>query len=267
MSTRQTFELTLHGLRVRKASLLGWSVALGLTMIAFIAMYPSIAKMDFEKIAAQYPEGLLKAFGIESVAQLSTASGFLNMELFGVILPLALVFLPIGLVAHAISGAEERRYMVPLLALPLARTSVMLAAAISALVAQLLAIVVIVASSLLGSVLVGAGLQASEISESALATLPLGLLAAGVAALTAGLTARRGAATAIAGMTIVGMYLVQVLASFSNFFSDLAHLSVFHYYSAWINSGIEWGAYAAICVASIVLVAGACWCFARRDIG
>lgn len=263
---RHVLELTRHGLRVRRGALTGWVVSLTLTMFAFMAMYPSIAKMDFEKVAEQYPEGLLKAFGIESITQLGTPSGFLDMELFGAIMPLALIFLPIGMVAHLIAANEERGYMVPLLALPISRRSVMAGAAASALVAMLLAILTIIASAMLASVVVGAGLKLSDISESAMASLPLGALGAGIAAVVSGLTARRGLATGIASSVLFGMYLMQVLANFSGPFHDIRTLSVFHHYSNWINDGIAWPAFATIlAIAAVLMVVGG-GLFARRDV-
>jgi ABC-2 type transport system permease protein len=258
--------LTIHALRVRRSTLIGWTASLALTMVAFMAMFPSIAEMDFAKIAQQYPEGLLKAFGIESIEQLSTAGGFLNLELFGALLPLALIFLPIGMVAHAIAANEERGYLVPLLALPLSRRSVMAGAAASAVIAQLIAIVAIVVSAMVASLVVGAGLNFGDILESSLGTLPLGTLAAGVAVVVAGVTARRGLATSIAAATIFAMYLIEVLSSFSGLFHDIRWISVFNYYSKWLTDGIAWPEFTAILGVSVLLMVVGGGLFARRDV-
>lgn len=263
---RHAAVLTVHALRVRRGTLIGWSASLALTMVAFMSMYPSIAEMDFEKIAAQYPEGLLKAFGIESIEQLSSASGFLNLELFGALLPLALIFLPIGMVVHAIAANEERGYLVPLLALPLARRSVMAGATASAVIAQLIAIAAIVVSAMIASLVVGAGLGFSDILASSLATFPLGTLAAGIAAVVAGATARRGLATSIAAAAIFAMYLIEVLSSFSGLFHDIRWISVFNYYNEWLGGGIAWPAFAVILAISALLMVVGGGLFARRDV-
>jgi putative exporter of polyketide antibiotics len=263
---RHALILTWHDLRVRRGALIGWVSSLALTMVAFVAMFPSIAKFDFEAVAEQYPEGLLKAFGIESIEGLSTAGGFLNLELFGALLPLALIFLPIGMVVHAIAANEERRYLVPLLALPLARRSVMAGAAASALAAQLIAALVIVGSSLLASVIFGAGLEFESIVQSAFSTVPLGALAAGVAAVTAGISARRGLATAVAAGTIFAMYLINVLSEFTGFFHDIRGISIFYYYGSWINHGIEWVPFLLILAISALLMVVGGGLFTRRDV-
>jgi putative exporter of polyketide antibiotics len=263
----RVWQLTLHDLRVRRSALAGWCVALALTVIAFVAMYPSIEKLDFEKVAAQYPAGLLKAFGINSISQLSTAGGFLNLELFGAILPLTLIFLPIGMISHAITNDEDRGYLGALLALPLARGSVMAAAAASAVAAQLLAIFAIVASAMLASVIGGAGLTFHAIFESSVSTLPLGAFAAGIAVVTAGLSRRRGLPTAVAGGVLIAMYLLQVLGSFSSFFHDIRGISAFNYYNAWINSGIDWLAWVILLAVSVALMVAGAALFSRRDVG
>lgn len=258
--------LTAHDLRVRRASLLGWSLSLAFTMIAFVAMFPSIAKIDYEKIASQYPEGLMKAFGVESIDMISTPGGYLNLELFGALLPLALIFLPIGMIAHAITNDEESGFLTPLLALPISRRSVMAAACASAVIAQLIALLAIVVSSMAASVVLGVGLPLADIAQSSAATLPLGVFAAAIAALVAGWKGRRGMPTAVAGAVVIAMYLMQVLASFSSFFHDIRGISVFNYYSQWINGSIDWLPYFGILAVSAGLMLCGGLLFARRDI-
>lgn len=263
---RHIAQLTLHDLRVRRTALIGWGASLALTMIAFVAMFPSIAKIDYEKIAAQYPEDLMRAFGVESLSKIGTPGGFLDLELFGVIMPLALIFLPIGMIAHAITNDEENGYLTPLLALPIARRSVMAAGCLSAVLAHLLAIVAIVVSAMAASVVFGVGLPLSDILRSSFSTLPLGVFAAGIAALAAGISSRRGLPTALAAGTLVAMYLLQVLAGFSGFFHNIRGISVFNYYNQWINGSIDWLPYFGILSVSAALMFCGGRTFARRDI-
>ena len=85
-------------LRLRRMSLLAWSLSLAGLIVTYVAMFPSVEGIDFEAILEQYPKELLRAFGFDdTITQLSTAIGFINTELFGFMLPLAIVFLP-GLV-------------------------------------------------------------------------------------------------------------------------------------------------------------------------
>lgn len=262
----QILNLTVHDLRVRRSALIGWTAALALTLIVFVAMFPSLEGFDFDEMAKQYPEGLLKAFGVSSLDQISEPGGFLNLELFGAMLPLALIFLPIGMIVHAITNDEANGFLTPLLALPVSRRAVMGAACGSAVLAHLLAILAMIVGAMATSVILGVGLEFSDIAKSTFATLPLGALAAGIAALTAGFSGRRGLPTAAAGATIVTMYLMQVLASFSSFFHDIRGIGVFNYYSQWINGSIDWLPYFGILAVSAGLMLCGGLLFARRDI-
>jgi ABC-2 type transport system permease protein len=254
-------------LRVRRSSLLGWSVSLGALVAAFVAMFPSIEEIDVDAIAEQYPEALLQAFGVESLEDLDTPIGFLNLELFGFLLPLAIAFLPVGVIVHALPAAEQRRHLDALLSLPLARWQLVVAATAAAWCALLAAIVVMVAAALATALVGGIDLGVGEMTSSAASLFPLGALTASVAVLVVGAARRHGAATAAAGGVLVVMYLIEVLSSFVGLFDELKGLSAFHYYSDWIDAGIEPVSYVVIVLAAVALTALGAVLFERRDVG
>jgi ABC-2 type transport system permease protein len=255
-------------LRMRRMTLLTWSLSLAFLVVIYVAMFPTIEKMDFESMLKQYPKELLRAFGFEdSVAQLSTAIGFLNTELFGFMLPLAIVFLPVGVIVRMTSRAEERGYLDALLSTPLARWQLMVAAAVSATLALALPIVMMVVVALVSAEVFGVSLTVAEIGGSALSLLPMGALAGSIAVLVIGVTRRHGVASAVAISTVVVMYLVNVLAGIVNFFHDIRVLSIFHHYSDWINDGIVWTSFLAWLVIAAALTAVGASLFERRDLG
>jgi ABC-2 type transport system permease protein len=254
-------------LRQRRMTLLGWSITLSLAVITYVALFPSVAKIDLDALLKQFPPAILQAFGFDATAtQLNTAIGFLNTELFGFMLPLAIVFLPVGVIVRVISRAEENHYLDALLSAPLARWNLVASAAISATFSMLVPICAMVLVGLITAWAGGIDLTLSEIGGSALSLLPLGALAGGFALLVIGLTRRHGAATAVAVGVIVVMYLMNVLAGLISFFKDIEGLSLFHYYSDWINSGINWPQYLAVLVIAAALSALGAWLFERRDI-
>lgn len=268
MSARAVIVMVAQTLRSRRMTLLGWSISLALLVIIYIAMFPTIKQIDMEALLEQYPKELLRAFGFEeSVSSLSTAIGFLNTELFGFMLPLAIVFLPVGVIVRMTSRAEERRYLEPLLSTPLARSGLIAAAAITATAAMAVPLLVVVVTALAAAAAAGVDLTLAEIGGSALSLLPMGALAGGIAVLVVGATRRHGVATAVAVGLIVVMYLMNVLAGLITFFSDIKGVSLFHYYGDWINHGIDWLPFMAwLIVAALLTVAGALL-YERRDIG
>lgn len=255
-------------LRVRKNSLSAWSITLSALVLLYILMFPSIEKIDMDALLEQYPEELLRAFGFEeSAVRLDTAIGFLNTELFGFMLPLAIIFLPIGVVVHMTSKAEERGYLDALLAAPIARWQLILAASIAATVSMAVPLIAMIVVGLASAQISGVSLSLSEIGGSALSLLPMGALAGSIATVVVGASRRHGIATAVAAGAIVVMYLVQVLAGFLKFFADINFLSIFKYYSDWINKGIDWVPFLAfLAVAGVLTVFGALL-FERRDVG
>lgn len=255
-------------LLVRRNSLIAWSLSLSALVVMYVAMFPSIAKIDIEALLEQYPKELLRAFGFdESAVQLDTAIGFLNTELFGFMLPLAIVFLPVGVIVHMTSKAEERGYLDALLAAPIARWQLILAASIAATISLAVPVIAMIVVSLITAQIAGVALSLNEIGGSALSLLPMGALAGSIATVVVGASRRHGIATAVAAGAIVVMYLVQVLAGFLKFFADINFLSIFKYYTEWINKGIDWVPFLAfLAVAGALTVLGALL-FERRDVG
>jgi putative exporter of polyketide antibiotics len=123
------------------------------------------------------------------------------------------------------------------------------------------------AVGLLTAAIGGIDLSLSELGGSALSLLPLGALGGGLALLAIGLTRRHGAATAVAVGVVVVMYLMNVLAGLVSFFHDIEGLTLFHYYTGWINTGIDWPQYVAVLAIAGALSALGAWLFERRDIG
>jgi len=259
--------LSAQALRVRRFSLIAWTASISLLFIAYAAMFPSVRKVDFEQVFAQYPKELLKAFGVESLAQINTLMGFLKTELFGFMLPLAIVFLPIGVIVNTTSRAEERGYLNALFSTSVARWELVVAAAVAATVALLVPVVAIIAITLLTAQIVGASIGFSALAEACLSLLPLGAFIGSIAIVVIGLTRRHGMATAVAGGTLVVMYLMQVLASFLKFFDDVKGFSAFHYYIDWVNHGMDWLQWLAMFVVAGALTLIGALLFERRDVG
>lgn len=266
MIARGVAVMVWQTLRMRRYTLLAWSLALAGLVITYVAMFPTIAKLDLTSMLEQYPQQLLRAFGFDEASQLSTAIGFLNTELFGFMLPLAIVFLPVGVIVRMTARAEENRYLDALFSAPLARWQLMTASAVAAAAATVIPIIVTVATALIAAWIAGVDLTFEQIGGSALSLLPMGALAGGLAILIVGLTSRHAMSTAVAVGAIVVMYLMNVLVGLIAFFDHIKWLSLFHYYTTWINHGIDWPAYFAwLAVAAALTVAG-CVLYERRDL-
>jgi ABC-2 type transport system permease protein len=198
---RSTFTRTLHGMR---HGLLGWSIGVALTVWVMAAIWPSMESMDIDALLAQYPEPLKEAF---NVADYGTGTGYLNGELFSIVLPAIFCVYAIGRGARLVAG-EERDGLLELVATtPTSRTSILLqkAAALVAGVAVLglvlwLAIVV-------GSVAVGMDVDPTQ---AALASALVSLLAVEFGAVALAVATTGGLAVAAYLLYLVGQLVESV---------------------------------------------------------
>jgi len=71
-------------LRDQRRGLMGWGVGIVANVVLMAAIWPSFSDVDYESLLEQYPEGLKDVFNID---EMSTAAGFLNGELYSLVLP------------------------------------------------------------------------------------------------------------------------------------------------------------------------------------
>lgn len=244
-----------------------WCLSLAALIALMVAVFPSFGdSAAYEELLDAYPEKLRKAFGIEETDQLGTAIGFLNAEVFGLLLPLAISFLPLGYVSYAISHAEERGYLETGLSLPVARWHLAVATAVAGAAALAAALSTVLLSALLTAAVAGVELAAADIAQSCLSLWPLASLFAVIGLVVACGTKRSTRAVGIAAGTLVGMYAVDIVASIASGLGWLRHFTIFDYYSRWLTNGIDLVEYLAVIIICAALTALAAVLFERRDL-
>lgn len=202
-------ELLTRAFAAVRRSAVWWGigiVALGLLTVAF---WPSLEDSDALANLEDMSEGLLDALGASNIA---TPAGYLDGQMYALMLPLLLSGLAIANVSALTSGDEAAGRLEFLHALPVSRRSIWLsrfAAAIAALAAVSIAVAVVMSLSL-------APFSLDEVSVSRIvtATAACALLAAfhgSVAYLLGGLGAARGRAVGVAVLVLVAGYAVNFL--------------------------------------------------------
>ncbi len=212
-----------------------------------------------------FPEVILALFG---GGDLSTPEGFYQIELFGMMAPIAVMVATVTIGARSLAGEEERRTMGLLLANPIKRSKVVLektaAMAIHASVVGLATFTGIAGGSLLG----GLGMSISAIAATSLLVTLVGLSFGALAlALSAGSGRVRLATYGTVGTALIA-FVVNALLPFSNNLSGYAKLSPFYYYlgNDPLVNGMHWGHGAVLIGLTIGLVALAVALFERRDL-
>jgi ABC-2 type transport system permease protein len=196
----------LKSLHDGRRGMIGWSIAIAVLVLLECALWPSVRDMpDLAELYKSFPEQLRKFFNLEAM---TTGAGFLNAELFTLLLPSLFLVYGIGHGARAIAGEEERGTLELLVVTPVSGARIVLDKAL-ALATSITALgLVLFAATLVGSVSFGLGISVSDAISGALAMTLLGL-EYGVLALAVGaLTGRRATAIAFSASAATAAYVV-----------------------------------------------------------
>ena len=118
--------VTERSLRDRRRGFLGWSIGLAAYVVLQSSFYPSVHSSDFQKAIASYPKELKAFFGGVQGFDISTGRGYLEIELFSLIVPGLLTIAAIAYGVAAIAGERERGTLDLVLANPISRSRVIL---------------------------------------------------------------------------------------------------------------------------------------------
>lgn len=266
-SGRSLAVLLGHVLSLQARSVAIWGVLLGLFGAMMVAIFPAIADGPaLDDLADSFPPGMMEAAGIEDITSIGTITGFLQAELFGLIVPLALPFFAIMAAANAIAGAEERGAMDVLMGNPMPRWQLVVAYFVSTAF-SLVGILAIFGLFLWGSALfIDADLKLGTTAEGVFGAWPLALFFGGLAMLLSAIFHRRMLAVGISGAVLAAMYFLDIVSGLVEDLEFLKNFSAIHHYGSPITDGIDWTSFVGLTGAALVLAAVAILAFQRRDI-
>ena len=254
-------------LSLQARSIAIWGVLLGLSGVMMVSIFPAIADGPaLNKLGDSMPKGFMQAAGVEDIAGMGTITGFLQAELFGLIVPLALPFFAILAAANAIAGAEENGTIDVLMSNPLPRWQLVAGYFVSTAV-SLAGILAIFGLFLWGSAqLFDIKLSIGTVAGGVFGAWPLVLFFGGLAMLASAIFHRRILAIGISGAVLFGMYFLNVVGGLVEDLGFLKDFSAIHYYGSPITDGIDWANFAGLTGAALILAAAATLAFQKRDI-
>jgi ABC-2 type transport system permease protein len=251
-------------LRDQRRALIGWGTGIAALVLLMAAMWPWVRDLFDHDLFAAYPEPMQQLFDVQAMV---TGAGFLNAELFSIILPGLFIAYGIGRGARLVAGEEQDGTLEVVIVSPVSRTRILLhkAAALAVGISALGG--VLLAATLLSSLLVGMEIPVAHAAVGALSMVLVGLQHAWLALAVGAATGRRTLAIAVGSSVAVMGYMLHVVGALVEAVGPWQGLSPFTQaigagpVSGTVPLGFVW-----LVAAAVVFVAAALPLFDRRDI-
>lgn len=211
---------------------LGWWV-LGIILLCAVmtSFFPSISSNEaVQDYLDAFDPDLLAIFGFTEFVDITSGAGYLNAEMFSLMVPLLLIIFAISVGASAIAGEEDKRTIEILLSEPISRQRVLLQKYAFLLAASVLMAAVVWLSLAIGAPIVGMDVSmvnlAAAVTSSSLLGIAFGSLAFGVGAITGS----RGLSVGVSAGTAVATYVINTLGAIVDFLEPVRWVSPFFYH-------------------------------------
>jgi ABC-2 type transport system permease protein len=188
--------------------LIGWSVGVALTVLIVAAFWPWMGGMaDLARMLESFPEQMRRLFQVEAM---TSGSGFLNVELFSIMLPIIFLVFGIARGARLVAGEEEAGTLEVLASLSVPRLRILIEKG-AVLVVSLSALgAVTFLSTWAATALFDMGVPVGEALAASVAMVLLGVEFGLVALAVGAVTGNRGMALGAAAVLAAGSYLLFV---------------------------------------------------------
>ena len=222
-----TVELLRRGISALRRAGFWWG--LGVVALAFVsvAFWPSLEGNSALTDLTKNSQSLMEAFGAQDF---STAAGYLDGQMYALMLPLLLAGLAIATTTALTAGDEDAGRLELLQALPVTRTSVWLARLAAAVV--VLAVVTAITALVVALSLTPFsldGVSVSRVLEATFACGALGLFHGAVGYSVAGAGASRALAAGSAVAVLVVGYVASYLLPLADALAGLRKLSPWYW--------------------------------------
>jgi len=265
------FALIKRTLNVNKKSLFIYIIISIILMWMYVALFPSMQEQaeTLSEAFASYPEGFMKAFGVDLDTLFLTIESFLAAEHYSLIWPLLVIILGISLGASAIAGEVDEGTMEILLAQPLSRLHIFWGKYIAGLTLLFVFSFVSVFSVIPFALLHNVDVQLANHLYVAIVGLLFGITIFSISMMLSSLFSARGRVVSIIAGLLIGMYALNLVASLKESLENFKYLSFFHYYdsnAAIIDSEIYFLSIAVFVGITVLCSIAGSMIFMKRDV-
>ncbi|HEX6854599.1 MAG TPA: ABC transporter permease subunit [Streptosporangiaceae bacterium] len=263
------WEITLQALRVSRRRLAIWAGSFAGLIALYAVIWPSVrGNTSWRNLFDTLPETYRALFTASGTIDLSTAGGYLGVELMGFMGPALIAVYAITTGAGAIAGEEDLGGLEVTLSAPISRARVF-AQRCAALVIGVVTLMAAVGATLwIFSALLGMGLGLGAIASGAAALGLFGLFTGAVAIAVGAATGSAAAARGLAALAAVLSYLINALAQITSVLRPARPVSPYYLVlgNEPLANGLRLiGAVSVLGAAVLLAVAGGIL-FTRRDL-
>jgi ABC-2 type transport system permease protein len=269
--TRTTghWEITVQALRAARRTLSIWAAALAGLIALYAVIWPSVrGNTSWRNLFDTLPATYRALFTASGTIDLSTAGGYLGVELMGFMGPALIAVYAITAGSAAIAGEEDRGGLEVTLSAPVSRARVF-GQRFAALAAGIAILVIVTGATLwIFSAMLDMGLGLDAITSAAAALGIFGLFAGAAAIAVGAATGSPAVARGVAALAVVASYLINALAQVTSTLRPARPISP--YYLVLGNEPLAHGlrltgAISVLATVTLIVVAGGIL-FARRDL-
>jgi ABC-2 type transport system permease protein len=262
-------EVALRMVRDALRSIAWWTVGVAALVWVNVIFYPSVRESpEIEDFAERSPELMRALMGGRESLDIVSPAGYLDGQVYALLVPLLLLIFAIGHGAGAIAGEEERGTLELLLANPVGRRRLVAEKLLGLLALVVVFCIVVWLSSWTSGLAVDLGLSAGRMVAATVSVGLLGGLFGVLAFLVGAATGRRATASGVPAALAVASYLLMALAPLAEWLEPWRVLSPFFYYASYdrLVEGPDWGAAGILALATALLAAAALVALDRRDL-
>jgi len=252
-------------LRDQRRGLTGWGLGIVVLVLIEGALWPSVRDMpQLDELLEGYPAAMKELFDLDSM---STGVGFLNAELFTLVLPILFIVFGVGRGARLVAGEEEAGTLEMLLVTPLSTTRLLLEKALGLLVSVFVLGIVCGLVTVLVSTMFSMDVPVGHAAVGSLAMVLIGVEFGWLALAAGAVSGRRAVAIATSGVAAVAAYVLYVAGHLVDSLHEGMAWSPFHQaladgpMDAAVPLRFGWLIVGALAVLALALPA-----FGRRDI-
>ena len=207
------WEITRQALRAARRTLAIWAAAFAGLIALYAVIWPSVrGNTSWRNLFDTLPPAYRALFTASGSIDLSTAGGYLGVELMGFMGPALIAVYAITAGSAAIAGEEDRGGLEVTLSAPVSRVQ-LFGQRFTALLIGIAALMLTTAAALwIFSAVLGMRLGLGAIASAAAALGIFGLFAGAVAIAVGAATGRPAAARGVAALVVVASYLINALA-------------------------------------------------------